>query len=101
VLCDPPAKEHRNIITLLGITWDTEPVSQDIWPVLIIEYSQFGSLNEFKFPDFESKVSLCADVAEGLLFLHECQVAHCDVKSENVLVWPNSAISAQPYSELH
>jgi Protein tyrosine and serine/threonine kinase len=102
VLCHPPAKE----ITLLGIPWDTEPVSQDIWPVLIIEYSQFGSLNEFKFPDFENKVSLCADVAEGLFFLHECQVAHCDVKSENVLVfpnlgrlvWPNSAIS---YSGLH
>ena len=90
VLSHHPLKDHENIVDFLGITWDIELDSeQSIWPVLILERAEFGSLDLFTgVPHpFATKLQLCTDIARALLCLHSCGVAHCDIKSENILVF--------------
>jgi serine/threonine protein kinase len=88
VLRHPPIKEHENILDLLGITWDFEDWDKSIWPVLILEYSELGSMDAFDFMSLEYKIQALVDIAKALICLHNCGVAHCDVKSENVLLFP-------------
>lgn len=90
VLRHPPIKEHENILDFLGITWDFEDWDRSIWPVLILEYSELGSMDAFDFMSLEYKIQALVDIANALVCLHNCGVAHCDVKSENVLLFPGS-----------
>ena len=89
ILWHKPIMEHENIIESLGVTWDIEQDTEpSIWPVLLFEYSECGSLAGLKTPlSFEQNIQICVDVANALLCLHSCGVAHCDVKSENVLLF--------------
>lgn len=87
VLRHPYVKEHENIVNLLGITWDFEPGPEKIWPVIILEYSEYGSMDKIAFPNFDIKLQICTDVAEALACIQRCGVAHCDVKAENVLIF--------------
>ena len=93
VLSHPPVRDHENIVDFLGITWDIEPDSkQTIWPVLILERAEFGSLDLFTSVSrpFAIRLQLCADIASGLFCLHSCGIAHCDIKSENILIFRGS-----------
>lgn len=115
VLSHPPIRNHPNIVELLGISWEpglhslsafVEPRPSDlgslsgslIWPLLILEYSQLGTIvdlfekisdgeGELETLTIETKVNLCLDVARGLQVLHECNIFHSDIKAENVLVF--------------
>ena len=80
-----------NVISLLGLDfmedYDDFKIS---WPLLLMEYADFGTLDAFQQdlnglqPDLARRLLL--DVANGLQSLHRCNVIHGDVKSENVLI---------------
>jgi hypothetical protein len=69
-------RKHPNIIDLYGICWEVNPVEDRILPVLVLEKAQYGDLfgfrntHEGKNLSLEMKLSLCAQVAEGLAMLH-------------------------------
>ena len=49
ILWNKPIMEHENIIQSLGVTWDIEQDTEpSIWPVLLFEYSECGSLAGLK-----------------------------------------------------
>lgn len=74
--------QHRNIAGLLG--WCDEPVA------ILMKYYPLGSLNEFiKNHYVNSKTVVCqfsVDIVHGLAFMHQKDVAHCDMKPANILV---------------
>jgi serine/threonine protein kinase len=101
ILTHPPLQHHRNIATLLGYrsefvraaTSTEQPQEQqrstDI--ALVAEFAQYGTLSEFvaQRGDFDllTKARFMHDLASGLAALHECGIAHGDVKLDNTLVF--------------
>ncbi|KAF9645427.1 kinase-like protein, partial [Thelephora ganbajun] len=70
---------HPNVLPLLGVT---------IAPLqLISNWMSGGNLPEYleKHSDAD-RIGLLRDVAEGLCYLHSCNVIHGDLKGPNVLV---------------
>jgi serine/threonine protein kinase len=59
---------------------------------LIMKYYSCGSLDNWTEKNSETarkykfKVKICKDLASGIEVLHNRQVAHCDLKPQNVLV---------------
>lgn len=86
----PLLANHRNIIRLVGFSQD--PESHYIFPRLIMEQAEFGSLAEFMRSEIFAKESrvykdiLCADIADGLQAIHACNIVHCDIKPANILI---------------
>jgi serine/threonine protein kinase len=90
VMSHPPLRDHPNIASLLGLTWHCdESYEFSVLPILVLEYSPLGTLNNFlnKHLSLALKKQLCLDVANGLKALHVCRILHSDVKSENILVF--------------
>jgi hypothetical protein len=67
---------HPNVIDLLGITWETEAQTEQIWPVLLTQRSEQGNMAEFlsskmgKDLDTKVKLGLCADIARACQAMH-------------------------------
>jgi serine/threonine protein kinase len=86
-------KGAENIVQLIGLGWEVAPVGGDsrLWPVLILEYAENGTLADLQSTSepvsYELKRKLCVDVARGLLRLHRTGIAHGDLKSENILIF--------------
>jgi serine/threonine protein kinase len=90
-LSHKPLRNHKNIIKLLGLAWETD--WNDIgrkWPVLVLEYADGGTMDDFLQThltlEFRQRLSLCRDTAMGLSALHQCGVVHGDLKPPNVLI---------------
>jgi serine/threonine protein kinase len=92
ILTNSSVREHENIIDFLGLTWDFEPNAngfESVWPVLALEaaHCTFETLlYESRDGPTASRLKYCHDIAKALSFLHDSGVAHCDIKSENVLI---------------
>lgn len=75
---------HRNLVKLEGYCVDEGEVA------LVMEYMEGGNLGEcLQTMSWEERVSVAADVAEGLTYLHhECvqPIIHCDLKPANILL---------------
>ncbi|KAF7344948.1 Serine/threonine protein kinase [Mycena venus] len=98
-LLHQPIRYHPNIVRLLGVGWGAPLGTRSNFPLLVLEYAEFGSLahlqtNESPFP-LSVKKKLCHDVAKGLAILHACDIVHGDLKHENVLVFRNKTPDAQ------
>ncbi|KAJ7321048.1 hypothetical protein DFH08DRAFT_942034 [Mycena albidolilacea] len=98
-LLHEPIRYHPNIVRLLGVGWGAPLGTRSNFPLLVLEYAEFGSLahlqsSESPFPWFVKK-KLCHDVAKGLAILHACEIVHGDLKHENVLVFRNKTTDAQ------
>lgn len=83
-------RSHPNIVRLLyyDLVEDGDNLAV---PALIVERAEYGSLADFLEEDLsisnDTKREICADVTSGLLALHRSEVAHGDVKTENVLIF--------------
>ncbi|KAF2475253.1 uncharacterized protein BDR25DRAFT_382128 [Lindgomyces ingoldianus] len=92
VLSHPSLINHENIIGLLGLDFlEDYDDFRLAWPLLLVEYSEFGTLDAFQ-EDLGGLQPTCVrnlllDIAIGLQTLHNCNIIHGDVKSENVLVF--------------
>ena len=68
--------QHSNIVNFHGICWEFDARSEKVYPVLVFEKAQLGSLHSFmeteagKRISLEEKLGICADVAEAILELH-------------------------------
>ncbi|GER37846.1 leucine-rich receptor-like protein kinase family protein [Striga asiatica] len=81
---------HRNLVPVIGCCANTE------FKALILGYMSNGSLEKWlhsvgdgRFLDLEQRLSVAADVALALEYLHHGHtfpVVHCDVKPSNVLL---------------
>ena len=97
-LLHEPIRYHPNIVRFLGIHWGAMHGSIAMFPVLMLEYAKFGTLDDFQASsgplEFEVKKKLCHDVSKGLSILHACGVVHGDLKPRNVLIFSNKDESA-------
>jgi serine/threonine protein kinase len=89
-LSHPPLAAHPNIIKLLGFT--QFPPNQTTFPSLIMERAEYGSLDNFVGSSVFQRNNevhqnrICADIADGLYAIHECEIIHGDMKPANVLI---------------
>jgi serine/threonine protein kinase len=84
--------KHPNILTLYGVVI----TSQALW--IVSELCGHGSLrmvlNNASFPlSYLQKLSICLDVADGMLYLHQrkAPIIHRDLKSHNIFLVETSA----------
>lgn len=92
VLSHAPLQSHPNIIRLLGSSWTTDDFATPI-PQLIVEYSSLGNLFDMLAASpplsTQDKLNLVFDTASGLERIHECGIAHGDMKLSNIMVFPS------------
>jgi len=81
---------HKNLVRLLGFCNEGKE------RLLVYEFMNNGSLNQFLFGDarleWNLRAQLALGVAKGLLYLHEecsTQIIHCDIKPQNILLDSN------------
>jgi serine/threonine protein kinase len=92
VLCHEPLRTHRNIVDILGYCLSSIAGYEIPFLALVLEYSSEGSLKHFlkntgRDLPFEIVMDLAAQVADGLVALHQCKICHGDVKTQNALVF--------------
>lgn len=91
VLSHHPLAMHENIVDLYGIQWDLDE-DQRIWPVLVVEEAQFGTLASLQRNtpslDYSTKLELSLDIALGLEAIHACGIVHSDVSTHLSIAIP-------------
>jgi Protein kinase domain len=98
VLLHPHLRSHDNIINLFGLDFQEDyDDCTTAWPVLVMENAEYGTLDTLQqdiYLDSDLARILLLDVARGIEALHQCNIIHGDVKSENVLICRHNA---RPY----
>ncbi|KAJ3761247.1 kinase-like domain-containing protein, partial [Lentinula raphanica] len=87
---------HASIVKLLGVAFIE--VKDEVKPSLILELA-LGNLSDFFLASssVESQISIpwelvfyfATDVCLALVALHDRQIIHADVKSQNILIFPS------------
>ncbi|KAF2259193.1 kinase-like protein [Lojkania enalia] len=99
VLSNPVIRSHPNIITLQGICFELSSATGDVWPVLVFERAALGDLEKFvsqhESLNLEDLLSICGYIAKAIKIMHQCGVAHGDLKPGNVVVQEDVEQSAQ------
>ncbi|CAE7103955.1 unnamed protein product [Rhizoctonia solani] len=74
--------DHPNIHRLQGVS-----LFRDWYLGVVSEWMDNGNLYQHlrKYPDAD-RYQLCADVASGLEYMHNCNTVHGDIKAINILV---------------
>ena len=76
ILSHPLIRHHQNIVKLEGISWEINPKSYKVWPVLVLEKAQLGDLRTFmnseegRSTTMRDRLELCTDVASAIIALH-------------------------------
>ncbi|KAG0652055.1 serine threonine-kinase receptor [Hyphodiscus hymeniophilus] len=90
-LLHEPLRYHPNIVRLIGLGWGPSADSASIYPQLILEFSEIGSMEALQQDSaplpFAIKQKLCYDVGRGLSILHACGIVHGDLTHRNVLIY--------------
>ncbi|KAL9611241.1 MAG: hypothetical protein Q9167_004095 [Letrouitia subvulpina] len=86
-------RNHPNVGDLLGVAWETDAETKEVWPVLLTERSTYGNMATFldsedgRTLSTEEKLKLLEDIAGACLAMHRLGIVHGDIKLENVLVF--------------
>jgi serine/threonine protein kinase len=95
-LSHPPLVKHKNIVKLLGLTWSKRKgrgQKESVIPTLFLEWAELGTLKSFQRSGnglrYKEKLKIVMDVSEGLRALHNSGIVHCDIKPENILIFPH------------
>lgn len=78
-LSHPVMRGHPNIVKVLGISWEVDPSSEKVWPVLIFTKTQFGDLHDFMNTDigrnltFIERLDFCIAIGSALHTTHACR----------------------------
>lgn len=70
-------RHHPNVVDLLGVTWETDAETKDVWPVLLTERSTYGNMAAFLKSDegrtlsAEERLKLLEDIARACLAMHK------------------------------
>lgn len=70
-------KDHPNVVNLLGVTWETDKETKEVWPVLLTERSIYGTLSSFLETEegralgCEERLKLLADIGSACLAMHK------------------------------
>ena len=76
VLGLPVIRQHPNIVTLEGISWDIVNGGESAIPVFVFEKAPHGNLMSFMGHDvgrrllFRERVRLCAEIAKAIMEMH-------------------------------
>src|SRR5277367_3044593 len=96
VMSHKPLCEHRNILKLIGLSFQSSKVHQFLVPVPIVESANpnFPDLRQYmQYPRRIRPLPLrlicrfISDLADGISVLHDHGVVHGDIKPENVLIF--------------
>lgn len=92
ILANEALRQGRYNVRMLCLAWDELPTQGRFWPRLLLESADHGNLLEYlqrtcEGLTWQDKLCLALDVLCGLKELHLHNVAHCDLKLENVLVF--------------
>jgi serine/threonine protein kinase len=94
MLSHQPIADHPNMVELIAIGWEDHADYESglIWPVSIIEFGAYGSVQDFLLSgrfelSFQHLKALCGDLADGLAWLHACKIVHSDVKPKNIIIF--------------
>ncbi|EGU76083.1 hypothetical protein HZS61_009116 [Fusarium oxysporum f. sp. conglutinans] len=87
---------HPNIVRLVGLCWGPNGASGSVYPQLVIEYAEHGTLEDLqsnsKSPlSFAVKQKLLYDAGKGLSIIHACSIIHGDIKRQNVLIFADKS----------
>ena len=69
-------RRHPNVAKLMGVCWEVDQQSGNIWPVLVSEKAPLGDLRQFLNSEqgtllsVEDRIQLCVDVMLGIQALH-------------------------------
>lgn len=81
--------QHKNVVTLHGVSTTAQPY------LMVMEYAPKGNLESLRhgaqgsIRSWAAKVQLLLDAAQGLDHLHALRIAHKNLKSSDLLVFPN------------
>ncbi|CAI2177253.1 17901_t:CDS:2, partial [Funneliformis geosporum] len=84
---------HSNIVRFCGIT--KEITANSIHQInkysLVLEYADGGTLNDYLNKHFNElnwsdKYHLALQLASAVEFIHECDIVHCDLHADNILI---------------
>lgn len=86
----PALKDSRNILQIKGFGWELTESSLTT-PFLVVQYAEHGTLREClrqkaQTLNNKTRLDLAIGVAHGIQVLHTSNIAHGDIKLENVLV---------------
>jgi hypothetical protein len=82
---DDNTRNHPHLACLEGVTWELQPDTRLVMPVLLFEKADCGDLYNFlrsskaHLLTFEQRLQLCQDVATGLRGLHEYGNEHSSI----------------------
>lgn len=93
---------HPNIVRLIGLCWGPNGASGNVYPQLVIEHAEHGTLEHLQASSksslpFAVKQKLLYDVGKGLAIIHACSIIHGDIKRQNVLIFADKKCSHGPY----
>ncbi|RIB12332.1 kinase-like domain-containing protein [Gigaspora rosea] len=61
-------------------------------PVIVFDWASKGNLKELytmNSIDWNTKLKIARDICNGLLFIHQCNILHHDIRCENILITEN------------